>query len=134
MPDRIEVVEGDITKQRVDAIVNAPGPDLLEECRKLGGCPTGEARTTKGYRLPAQWVIRTVGPVWRGGNDREDDLLASCYRSSLALAKKHSVRTIAFPAISAGAHRFPLEEATRIAVTEVSNFLDQDASVRSDNE
>jgi O-acetyl-ADP-ribose deacetylase (regulator of RNase III) len=148
MQERIEVVEGDITKQRVDAIVNAAdnallggggvdgaihyaaGPGLLEECRKLGGCPTGEARITGGYRLPAQWVIHTVGPVWRGGNDGEDELLAKCYRSSLALAAQHPIRTVAFPAISAGAYGFPLERATRIAVTEVNNFLKREASIQ----
>lgn len=148
MQQRMEAVEGDITKQRVDAIVNAAntsllggggvdgaihyaaGPALLEECRKLGGCPTGEARITKGYRLPAQRVIHTVGPVWRGGKDGEEELLANCYRNSLALAVQNHIRTIAFPAISAGAYGFPMERATRIAVTEVSNFLDRDASIR----
>lgn len=139
--ERIGIVEGDITKQRVDAIVNAAnttllggggvdgaihraaGPRLLEECQKLGGCPTGEAKITKGYNLPAQWVIHTVGPVWHDGAHGEDDLLASCYRNSLALAERHEIHTIAFPAISTGVYRFPLERATRIAITEARSFL-----------
>jgi O-acetyl-ADP-ribose deacetylase (regulator of RNase III) len=142
MPDRISVVEGDITRQQVDAIVNAAnstllggggvdgaihraaGPGLLEECRTLGGCPTGEAKGTEGYRLPARWVIHTVGPVWDGGGHGEDELLAHCYRNALALAVELGARSVAFPAISTGAYGFPLERATRIAVTEVAAFLD----------
>jgi O-acetyl-ADP-ribose deacetylase (regulator of RNase III) len=138
-----EVVEGDITKQRVDAIVNAAnttllggggvdgaihraaGPRLLEECETLDGCPTGEAKITRGYNLPAKWVIHTVGPVWRDGQHGEDELLANCYRNSLALAEQHDIRTIAFPAISTGVYRFPLERATRIAVREARGFLSQ---------
>jgi len=144
---RIEVVEGDITKQRVDAIVNAAnttllggggvdgaihraaGPELLEECRALGGCPTGQAKITKGYKLPAQWVIHTVGPVWRDGRHGEEELLASCYRNSLALAEQNRVRSIAFPSISTGAYGFPLERAARIAVTEIEKFLEQNSSL-----
>ena len=147
MFDRIEVVEGDITTQKVDAIVNAAnssllggggvdgaihraaGPGLLEECRRLGGCPTGEARITRGYNLPARWVIHTVGPVWRGGTQGEDELLARCYRHSLALAEQHGIRTIAFPAISTGAYGFPLERATRIAIAEVRRFLETNRSI-----
>ena len=139
--ERITVVEGDITKQRVDVIVNAAntsllggggvdgaihraaGPGLLAECRTLGGCPTGEARITKGYNLPARWVIHTAGPVWHGGTHNEDELLASCYRSCLALAVQHDIRTLAFPAISTGIYGFPLDRATRIAVTETTQFL-----------
>ncbi len=141
MDPRITVVEGDITRQQDDAIVNAAtssllggggvdgaihraaGPGLLEECRRLNGCPTGEARITHGYNLPARWVIHTVGPVWRGGGEGEDELLARCYRNSLALAEQYGVRTIAFPAISTGAYGFPLERATRIALRETQQFL-----------
>lgn len=144
---QISLVEGDITKQKVDAIVNAAnhtllggggvdgaihhaaGPGLLKECAKLGGCPTGEARITKGYNLPAKWVIHTVGPVWHGGNRGEHELLASCYRSSLALAEEHGITTIAFPAISTGIYGFPIEPATRIAVREVTNSLEQHPSL-----
>ncbi len=134
---KIEVVRGDITKLQVDAIVNAAntglrggggvdgaihraaGPELLEECARAGGCPTGEARLTKGYRLPAKYVIHAVGPVWRGGGKGEADLLASAYRSSLALAEKRGVRTIAFPAISCGIYGFPAGRAAEIALREV---------------
>jgi O-acetyl-ADP-ribose deacetylase (regulator of RNase III) len=145
--DRIAIIEGDLTTQSVDAIVNAAntsllggggvdgaihraaGPALLEECRKLGGCPTGEARITAGYNLPARWVIHTVGPIWNGGGQGEDELLASCYRNSLALASEHGLSTIAFPSISTGAYRFPLERATRIALTETTTFLENDPSI-----
>jgi O-acetyl-ADP-ribose deacetylase len=145
--ERITVVQGDITKQRVDAIVNAAntslrggggvdgaihraaGAGLLAECRTLGGCPTGEARITKGYNLPARWVIHTAGPVWHGGTHNEDDLLARCYRSCLALAVQHDICTIAFPAISTGIYGFPLERATRIAITETTRFLAGNAEV-----
>lgn len=133
---KLEAVQENIVKLDVDAIVNAAnttllggggvdgaihraaGPELLAECRALGGCPTGEARITRGYRLPARHVIHTVGPVWRDGRSREPELLASCYRSSLALAARHGIRTLAFPAISCGAYGYPPEDAVAIAVRE----------------
>ena len=102
---------------------------MMEECRNLNGCATGEAKITKGYKLHAKWVIHTVGPVWHGGKHNEDELLARCYRNSLALAAKHSVRTIAFPAISTGAYRFPIERAARIALTEIDRFLQRDSTL-----
>ncbi len=145
MGERIAIVDGDITKLEVDAIVNAAnerllggggvdgaihraaGPGLVDECRVLGGCPTGEARITKGYRLPAGHVIHTVGPVWHGGGRGEDDLLAGCYRNSLELAAANGLKTIAFPAISTGVYRFPPQRAARIAVTTAAGFLAGDA-------
>ena len=137
----LHVVTGDITKLQVDAIVNAAntsllggggvdgaihraaGPELLAECRTLHGCQTGQAKATKGYRLPAKYVIHTVGPVWHGGGHREAELLAGCYESSMALALELGCRTVAFPAISTGVYHYPLEEAARIAVQTVRRFL-----------
>lgn len=148
MPERIEVVQGDITKQKVDAIVNAAnnsllggggvdgaihrvaGPELLKECRKLKGCPTGEAKITRGYQLPAKWVIHTVGPIWRDGNYKEDEYLAKCYQSCFNLTEEYWLKTVAFPSISTGVYRFPLERATKIAVTETINFLKRNNFVK----
>ncbi|WP_349262680.1 O-acetyl-ADP-ribose deacetylase [Allocoleopsis sp.] len=144
---KITLIEGDITQQRVDAIVNAAntsllggggvdgaihraaGPKLLEECRQLNGCKTGDAKITQGYNLPADWVIHTVGPVWQDGSHGEDERLASCYRRCLAVAEQYEIRTIAFPAISTGAYRFPPEHAAKIAVKQVKMFLENNSSI-----
>jgi O-acetyl-ADP-ribose deacetylase (regulator of RNase III) len=113
------------------AIHRAAGPELLEECRALGGCRTGEAKITRGYRLPARHVIHTVGPVWRGGRSGEAELLASCYRSSLGLAMAHGIRTIAFPAISCGVYGYPVDQAAAIAVETTRKALENNASIES---
>lgn len=145
--DRIEIIQGDITKQKVDAIVNAAnksllggggvdgsihkasGPQLLEECKNLGGCQTGEAKITKGYNLPAKWVIHTVGPVWKDGDNDEDEMLVRCYNNSLKLADQNRIKTIAFPAISTGAYGFPVERASRIAIDQIIQFLENNSII-----
>jgi O-acetyl-ADP-ribose deacetylase (regulator of RNase III) len=147
MSTRIEVLQADITRLPVDAIVNAAnqtllggggvdgaihraaGPALLAECRTLGGCPTGEARITGGYHLPARHVIHTVGPIWRGCAAGEPDLLASCYRESLKLAVTHRICSVAFPAISCGAYGYPIPAAARIAMAETAAFLNAEPSI-----
>ncbi|MEW6354453.1 MAG: O-acetyl-ADP-ribose deacetylase [Pseudomonadota bacterium] len=139
---KLQVVRGDITQLAVDAIVNAAnnsllggggvdgaihraaGPELLETCKKLHGCATGEAKITPGFRLPARWVIHTVGPVWHGGDDGEDELLAKCYQSCFALTERYALRSIAFPSISTGAYGFPIERAAKIALTEMRQALE----------
>ena len=144
----IEVIKSDITVVHADAVVNAAnssllggggvdgaihraaGPDLLLECRQLNGCRTGQAKITRGYNLPAQWVIHTVGPVWQGGTAHEDTLLADCYRNSLALAVENEAASIAFPAISTGVYRFPLQRAATIAVSTVQTFLKTNSSIK----
>ena len=146
--EKIEIVKGDITKLKVDAIVNAAnssllsgggvdgsihraaGPELLNYCRKLNGCPTGNAKITPGFKLQAKFVIHTVGPVWRGGNYNEENLLANCYKNSLKLAVDNKLKTIAFPAISTGVYGYPLEEAAKVAVKVVAEFLASNSLIR----
>jgi O-acetyl-ADP-ribose deacetylase len=145
--NKIAVIEGDITKQKVDAIVNAAnealmpgggvcgaifraaGAGLLDECMKLKHCDTGDAKITKGYKLPAKWIIHTVGPVWEGGKYGEDELLASCYRRCLEVAEQYSIGTIAFPAISTGIYGFPMERASGIAIPQIKSFLENNTSI-----
>jgi len=144
---RLSIVKGDIVKMKTDAIVNAAntsllggggvdgaihraaGPELLAECETLNGCRTGEAKITKGYKLKAKYVIHTPGPIWRGGKWGEPEFLANCYKNCLALAKENGVKTIAFPSISTGVYRFPVDQAAKIAVGEILNFLNNDDSI-----
>jgi O-acetyl-ADP-ribose deacetylase (regulator of RNase III) len=144
---QIEIIQGDITKLDVDAIVNAAnttllggggvdgaihraaGPELLAECRTLGGCRPGEAKLTRGYHLPARFVIHTVGPVWRGGKHHEPEILANCYRNSLQLAVENEIKTIGFPAISCGAYGYPIPEAAQVALKTAQDFLATDDSI-----
>jgi O-acetyl-ADP-ribose deacetylase (regulator of RNase III) len=149
MVQRLQITQGDITRQKVDAIVNAAnqslsggggvdgaihraaGPGLSEACRAIGGCPTGQARITPGFNLPAEYVIHTVGPMWQGGNHGEAELLASCYQQSLLLAREHNLCRIAFPAISTGVYGYPLHEAAKVAVQVVQTFLAEDSKFES---
>jgi O-acetyl-ADP-ribose deacetylase (regulator of RNase III) len=147
MSSKIKILTGDITKLNVDAIVNAANTSLLggggvdgaihkaaglelsEYNKKLGGCPTGEAKISPGFKLPAKYIIHTVGPIWNGGNNNEDELLANCYQNSLKLAADNNIKTIAFPSISTGVYRFPVERASKIAVKETKDFLEKNPSI-----
>jgi len=148
MKSKIKIIKRDITKVKIEAIVNAAnktllggggidgaihraaGPKLLEECKKIGGCETGEAKITKGYNLPAKYIIHTVGPIWQRGEQGEEEKLASCYINSLELAAKYKIKSIAFPSISTGAYGFPIEKAAPIALTEVKKFLEKNNSIK----
>jgi O-acetyl-ADP-ribose deacetylase (regulator of RNase III) len=145
--NRVQIIKGDITKQRVDVIVNAAntsllggggvdgaihkaaGPELLQETSQMGGCPTGEVRISKGYHLPAKWVFHTVGPIWHGGQANESAFLAKCYRSCFLAAKLNTIQTIAFPSISTGIYGYPLKEAVKIALRETQTFLSQNKTL-----
>jgi O-acetyl-ADP-ribose deacetylase len=149
MLNQIEIIKGDITKLKVDAIVNAAndsllggggvdgaihraaGPEMVQACRLLGGCKTGQAKITQGYNLPAKWVIHTVGPVWRGGFNREPALLASCYQNSFKLAVENEVQTLAFPCISCGRYGYPIKEAAIVEIAETTNFLTSNTAIET---